>query len=295
KPVARWSRRVSLDEPIAAAVVEIGENELVVGTGFPARLYHVTPSGKQVLAEFEEEQVTALLQSSAGELFAATVAPASLYRIRDGEGEVVGQLGEGGMWDLAVFDGQIIIATGPPASLFRLTDRGLERWIELPDAHARCLTVADDVLLVGTSGKGLIFGVRTDGSVSLVADSPFTEISALVTPDDGTVWATALVGEPPRSAPAKQGEGEVTVEASAAPQDLELPKVNGATASSELIRLTPEGALIRVHRFTGQVASALASDGDGVLVGTGFEGEIWRFIEDGGARLATIDAVQATA
>ncbi|MCP4895458.1 MAG: hypothetical protein GY906_00655, partial [bacterium] len=47
--------------------------------------------------------------------------------------------------------------------------------------------------------------------------------------------------------------------------------------------------------FTGQVASALASDGDGVLVGTGFEGEIWRFIEDGGARLATIDAVQATA
>ncbi|MCP4899617.1 MAG: hypothetical protein GY906_21840, partial [bacterium] len=47
KPVARWSRRVSLDEPIAAAVVEIGENELVVGTGFPARLYHVTPSGKQ--------------------------------------------------------------------------------------------------------------------------------------------------------------------------------------------------------------------------------------------------------
>jgi hypothetical protein len=29
-----------------------------------------------------------------------------------------------------------------------------------------------------------------------------------------------------------------------------------------------------------------------MLVGTGYEGEMWRFVEDGGARLATVDAVQ---
>jgi hypothetical protein len=56
--------------------------------------------------------------------------------------------------------------------------------------------------------------------------------------------------------------------------------------------LTPDGALLKVHRFTKQVASALSWDGAGVLVGTGYQGEVWRFVPDGGARLTTVDAVQ---
>lgn len=294
EPVAGWGQRVPLDEPVANAVVQTGDRELIVGTGFPARLYRVDPSGKELLTEFKEEQVTALLKQGKNELIATTVAPASLYRVRKGEAELVSQLGQGGMWDMASFEGRVVVAAGPPATLFRLTNEGLQRWLELPDAHARCLLATPDTLFVGTSGKGLIFAVQWDGRVSLVTDSPFTEISSMAMGEDGTLWATALVGEPPSQTPAKAGSGEVSVETSAATQDLELPKVNGATASSELIRLTPEGAIIRVHRFKGQVASALAADGEGVLVGTGFEGEIWRFIGDGGARLASIDAVQAT-
>jgi len=33
-------------------------------------------------------------------------------------------------------------------------------------------------------------------------------------------------------------------------------------------------------------------DGDGVVVGTGYEGEVWRFVASGGARLTSVDAVQ---
>jgi hypothetical protein len=47
-----------------------------------------------------------------------------------------------------------------------------------------------------------------------------------------------------------------------------------------------------VHRFDREVAAAVAWDGEGVLVGTGFEGELWRFVDGGGARVATVDAVQ---
>jgi len=43
------------------------------------------------------------------------------------------------------------------------------------------------------------------------------------------------------------------------------------------------------------VATSIAWDGEGLLVGTGFEGEVWRFVDGGGARIATIDAVQVVA
>ncbi len=185
----------------------------------------------------------------------------------------------------------MVAATGPPAALYRVTGRGLERWLEIPDAHARCLAIAGDALLVGTSGKGLIVRIDPHGAMSIIADSPFTEIADLVAAPDGAVWAAAVVGEP-AAASGKPEADEKNKASSVA--NLKLPKVNGTTATSEVLRLTPEGALLRVHRFEKQVASALAWDGGGVLVGTGFTGEIWRFGAHGGARLAVLDAVQVT-
>jgi hypothetical protein len=106
------------------------------------------------------------------------------------------------------------------------------------------------------------------------------------------------VGEPvvTDAASSKKNNGEpgndgVEAQVSAG-ADLKLPKVNGKTATSEILRLTPDGGLISVHRFTKEVAAAIAWDGDGLLVGTGWEGEVWRFVGDGGTRLATVDAVQ---
>ena len=82
-------------------------------------------------------------------------------------------------------------------------------------------------------------------------------------------------------------ETEVTVTA-----DIKLPEINGKTATSEILKLTAEGGLLSVHRFVREVATSIAWDGEGLLVGTGFEGEVWRFVNGGGARIATIDAVQ---
>jgi hypothetical protein len=191
----------------------------------------------------------------------------------------------------------VVAAAGSPATLYRLTGDGLERWLELPDAHARCLLAVDDGVVVGTSGKGLVFRVTADGTPSLLVDSAFTEISDLVAAADGSLWATALVGEPiqPSSGGGNGNGDEDGGSTETATVELDLPKVNGSTSTSEVVRLTDDGAVLGVHRFTKQVASALAADGDGVLVGTGFEGEIWRFVDSGGARLATVDAVQVVA
>jgi len=296
--VDRWEAAAFLDEPVVVAGGLDRDGSLLVGTGHPANLYRIKGGQAELLAAVPGEQVTAVLPTANGVLV-ATVAPGVLYRWRDGQLDEVGRLGEGGIWDLAVFDGTVVAAAGSPAALYRLGAKGFQRWLELPDVHARCLEVVGDSLLVGTSGKGLILGVNGAGQMSMLTDSPFTEISDMAAADDGSVWAVALVGEPVEKSPAKKGKNGseteddgVTVTTEAASLNLNLPKINGSTATSEVVRLTPEGALLSVHRFTRQVASSVAWDGAAILVGTGFEGEIWRFVADGGARLASVDAVQ---
>jgi len=290
EPVATWRQGTPLEEPYVVAGGRLSDGSLVVGTGHPARLYRITGDAKELLAEVPGEQVTSVLVTSNDDVYVASVPPGVLHRWRDDRLEEVARLGDGAIWDLELFDGQVVAAAGTPATLYRVGTQGLERWLELPDAHARCLAVTGDGLLVGTSGKGLILAVRPPAQVALLADSPFTEISALVPVPDGSVWATALVGEPDQKK-AKSEKKDDKSSTSAGTVELDLPKVNGATATSELLRLTPEGALLSVHRFSKQIASALVWDGEGVLVGTGYEGEVWRFIDGGGARLTTVDAV----
>ena len=294
--VAGWAAGPDFEEAVVMAAVRGGDGSLIVGTGFPARLYRVRGDRAELLADVGAEQVTALLGTGDGDVLVATVAPGRLCRWRDGSLNEIAQLAEGGIWDLALFGGEVVAAGGPPASIFKVTERGLVRWVELPDVHARCLEPKGDRLLVGTSGKGLILAVDRAGRLGVLADSPFTEIADLAVGGDA-VWAAALVGEPVSAArqPKKENndaeggevEAEVTVSA-----DLKLPEVNGKTATSEVLKLTADGGLLSVHRFVREVASTVAWDGEGLLVGTGFEGEVWRFVDGGGARIATVDAVQ---
>jgi hypothetical protein len=298
--VEGWTAGPAFTEPVVMAGARDADGSLIVGTGHPARLYRVSGGVAELLSEVPASQITAVLVTADQGILVATVAPGVLYRWVDDELSEVGRLGEGGIWDLALFNGEVVAAGGPPASIYRVGKRGLERWVELPDVHARCLESNGGTLLVGTSGKGMILSVDGEGRVGVLADSPFTEISDLAV-GGGSVWAAALVGEPVVQQRKKNnsngGNGneeevkaEVTVSA-----DLKLPKVNGTTATSEVIKLTSDGGLLSLHRFSKEIASAIAWDGEGLLVGTGFEGEVWRFVNGGGTRLATVDAVQVVA
>jgi hypothetical protein len=294
--IAGWAAGPDFEEAVVMAAARADDGSLIVGTGFPARLYRVRGDEAELLADVEAEQITALLSTKNGDVLVATVAPGVLYRWRRGSLDEIGRLGEGGIWDLALFDGEVVAAGGPPASIFKVTERGLVRWVELPDVHARCLEPNGDRLLVGTSGKGLMLVVDGSGRLGVLADSPFTEIADLAV-GGGVVWAAALVGEPvttPRQKK-KNGEngenGDVETEVTVT-TDIKLPEINGKTATSEILKLTADGGLLSVHRFVREVATSIAWDGEGLLVGTGFEGEVWRFVNGGGARIATIDAVQ---
>jgi len=295
--VSTWHRALNFDEAVLSGAVEMPGGDILVLTGHPARLYRVHSASATLLAELPAEQGTGLLLDSEQTVWITTMGPGLLLRFEDGKLEEKGRLGEGGFWDLVSYQGSIILAAGPPAALFRLGERGLERWAEIPDDFVRCLAVDDQRLLAGSSGHGLIVTFSSKGKISLVADSPFTEISDIVVSPEGDVWAVALVGEPMQikidSAKASSKKKKEKNESSGLSLDLDLPKVKGKTAVSELLRLTPEGALLSVHRFPKQVAGSLALSGHEVLVGSGYDGEIWKFGTRGGARIAVLDAIQA--
>ncbi len=300
RPVEGWRSQALLEEPVVLAVDRLPGGDLVVVTGHPARLYRVSGPSVELLAKLPGEQGTSVLVDADGAVWATTVAPGVLVKWSGGELEEIGRLGDGGFWDLIAFDHSIVAAAGTPGALFKVGNKGLERWLEVPDAFVRCMAVDGDRLIVGTSGKGLVLSIDRSGRPSLLVDSPFTEISDLVVTQAGELWATALVGEPlPKpantSSTAKKKNGGDGSSSTTDTLNLDLPKINGKTATSELVRITAEGALLHVHRFDRQVATALGVDGRGVLVGTGYEGEVWRFVATGGARLATLDAVQVTA
>ncbi len=295
-PLPPLTRAAEFDEPLGLALAVEEDGTAWVGTGHPARIYRVRGDAKDLVAEIEADQVTALLVDPDGALWAATASPSALLRISSsGEVEVVSRLAQGTLWDLAWFDGTVVAAAGNPGRLLRLGAGGLELAAPIPDQHARCLAVADDTLLIGTSGEGMILRWDGRGVVGAVYDSDFTEIAALAPAPGGVVYAAGLTGDPTLGAakrPSGNGgdsDGGVTVSTStsAAP-----PQTTGGTATSEVLKVVPQGAATVVHRFQSQIADALSWSDGGLVIGTGLEGELWRVVDDTPSRLDTVDAAQ---
>ena len=293
RPLPPLQKVAEFDEPLGLALALGGDGTIWVGSGRPARVYRVRGGQLTLAADLEADQVTALLVAPDGTVYAATAVPALLVRLpaAGGAPQVVSRLAEGNLWDLAWFNGQLLAAAGNPGRLLRLGRGGLELAAVIPDRHARCLAVSSGALWIGTSGKGLVLRWTGEGPAGMVYDSALTEIAALAAAPDGTVYAAGLTGDPAMGTPPATPAAEVTVatggEAPAPPKT-----DSGATATSEIVRIHPSGAATPVHRFAKQLAGTLAWGRDGLIVGTGLEGELWHLVEGAAARLDSVDAAQ---
>jgi Two component regulator propeller len=294
RPLPPLEATASFDEPLGLALAVARDGTAYVGTGHPAHLWRVRAGKKELLGELKADQVTSLLLDPDGNLWAATAAPALLVRVAKGTGapEEVARLSEGNLWDLAWFKGGLVAAAGNPGRLLRLTPGGLEVAAPIPDRHARCLAVAGDELLIGTSGKGLVMRWSGEGAPGVVYDSGFTEIAALAPAPDGVVYAAGLSGDPtlgkiPPKEP-QEPTATVTVTESTA-TTAETPK---GPATSEIVRILPAGAAMTVYRFTKQLAGTLAWGDGGLVIGTGLDGELWQLVDGAAAQLDSVGAAQ---
>lgn len=284
----------SFDEPLGLALAADARGVAWVGTGLPARVWRVDGTTKTLAADLEADQITALLLTPNGDLYAATAVPAALWRLpaRGGQPERVSPLVEGNLWDLAWFRGELVAAAGNPGRLLKVGPRGLVLAAQIPDTHARCLTVSGDTLLVGTAGKGLV--MRWDGRnpPGVLYQSSFTEIAALATDERGVVWAAALTGDPTLGRPPSRADSEPTVTVSTGDAPPATPSTPRGPATSEILRILPVGAGATVHRFTKELAGTVAWGLGGLLIGTGLEGQLWHLVEGAAIRLDTVDAAQ---
>lgn len=274
----------TLGEPLAQAMAEDGKGNVYVGTGHPARLYRVSEKGAELLAELAADQITSVLVVPDGSVYATTALPASLVRFRKGKLEQVATLPQGNLWDSAFFAGKLVLAAGNPGRLLTLTEKGLELLSEIPDRHARCLATTGQKLIVGTSGKGLI--LTYDGAgLGVLYDSAFTEISSLAAGPNGAVVATALTGDPTLGQKPGEGQPSVSVVTSA-------PSPDTGRFTSEVLLVTPQGAVTTLARFEKELAFTVAWDGGQILVGTGLEGRLFQIVDGVTVQLDTVDAGQ---
>ena len=295
RPLPPLTPAATFEEPLGLALAVAPDGTAFVGTGHPARLYRVREGAKQLLGEVKADQVTALLLDPAGNLWAATAAPALLLRVPGASGAPaeVARLQEGNLWDLAWFKGGLVAAAGSPGRLLRLGAKGLEVAATVPDRHARCLAVSGDALLVGTSGKGLVMRWTGSSPPGVVYDSSFTEIAALAPAPDGSVYAAGVTGDPTLGKPpAKDDGGEGTVTVTVSESASTTPQTAKGPATSEIVRILPAGAAMSAYRFTKQIASTLAWGDGGLVIGTGLDGELWQLTEGSAATLDTVNAAQ---
>ncbi|MEJ2580714.1 MAG: hypothetical protein P8127_03590, partial [Acidobacteriota bacterium] len=72
RPVAGWEAGPDLEEPVVMAATRTDDGSLIVGTGFPARLYRVRGNQAELLAEIDAEQITSVLAEDSGAVLVAT-------------------------------------------------------------------------------------------------------------------------------------------------------------------------------------------------------------------------------
>ncbi len=284
-------RLAELGEPFAFSLVAT-RNGWAIGTGNDGKVMSLGHDGKaSVLFDAPEAEIFALWADADGTLFAGSSPDGKVYRISKGSSEVYFDPEETYIWAIARgADGALWVATGSPGRLYRVTAQGkAEKAWDGGATHVRSLLpLKDGDLLFGTAGDGRILRWHA-GKVRTIYDSEASEVAALAAAPDGAVWAALLTSEAsltdltPKPAPASAatasasaGTAVVVVTGSSG-----TGRAAGSTSPrSQLVRVLASGASENVWSSDDETIFSLLADRDGLWMGTGLEGHLYRVEND---------------
>jgi hypothetical protein len=204
------------------------------------------------------------------------------------------------IWDVALDKaGNLYVATGDHGEIYRVTPQGEHKvFFKSDETHIRVLAFdAQENLIAGSDGSGLIYRISPAGEGFVLYSAPKKEITALALDKAGNIYAAA-VGEkrggsssgssaaasallnlsssaPSTSAPQVPGM-TITPAPTPAPSS-PFPFPGGASASgSDIYRISPDGAPVRLWSSREDIVYALTFDSQGrLLAGTGNRGHIF--------------------
>lgn len=306
---ARAERVASLGEPflLAAAVHPDG---WVVGTGNAGKVLKIDKKGTVTeLFAAPEPEVFAVWADPDGTVFAGTSPRGKVYRIpaagstktgtaSGAKAEIYFDPGETYIWSLArSADGSLLVGTGTQGKLFRV--RGAKQGEVLydsDDTHIRALEVLPGGdLLLGTAGEGLILRLgrsgENNGQVRTLYDAAQPEVVGLTVAPDGTCYAAVISSEASltdvtkdaataTAEATKSGEATVTVTVTDDSAAATPGRKAGSGPRSEILSLSPAGVVESLWSFADDTVYDLLWRPDGLWIGTGLEGKLYRWADN---------------
>ncbi len=265
--------------------------ELYLGTGHGAAVYRLGADGKaDKVFQGEQLDVYALLAAADGDLIVGTSPNGRVFRVgRDGKAAELFRPDEKFIWDLAEDrQGNILCALGNTGAVYSIgRDGTAENLLSAEDAHIISLHVTrDDAVLAGSGDRGILYEIK-NRKVRVLFDAPLEEIKDIASDGDGNVYFAAVKNVP---APQAGKEFEIGGPAFARAQ----PDDKDAVAEKSILyRLRPDGVVEALWSSTEELVYAVHHDGQGVVIGTGHAGRVYR-VEPGGdyAQICEVDSAQ---
>lgn len=310
------------EAPYVWSVARDGKGRVFAGSGNEGKVLAIADGKGSVFFDAGELEVHALAWGPDGRLYVGTSPDGKVYAVdAAGKSETFFDPSEKYVWALA-FDqaGRLLVATGADGKVYRVAKDGkAEAILTSAETHVTALAVSSGgSVYAGSAPGGIFYRIDLQGRVFVMHDSPYREVKALEPGEDGSVYAAVVDGRekdeaartvmtlPVTTVTPQTGGAEVTVTesfggpvgATAAPAPVTKapePARSGPTKGA-VLRLLASGEVDTLWTSSEETPHALAWSKDGLWMGTGNKGHVYRLRDDRSwSMVATLPAEQVTA
>src|SRR5881396_663344 len=196
----RFDMIFNTEQTLVWSAVADSKGNLYLGTGHDGKIYKVDSSGKgSMVADLAELDVLALAVDSKDVLYAGTSPDGKVYKIENGAAKEFFDPKTKYIWSL-VFDkqGRLLVGTGDKGVIYRVTADGKgAAFYDTNETHIISMTIdREGNVIAGGDPKGYVYRISPEGKAFVLYDSGMREIHAVAVAPNGTIYASAMTGEP---------------------------------------------------------------------------------------------------
>ncbi|PYQ00252.1 MAG: hypothetical protein DMF82_22605, partial [Acidobacteria bacterium] len=308
--------------PFVWCLARDAKGMLYAGSGNDGKVFKIEGGKGSLFFDAAELEVHALAVGPDGKLYVGTSPDGKVYAVdAAGKAQPFYDPTDKYVWALA-FDhaGNLLVATGGDGKIHRVDRQGKAQILfTSAETHITALTLdGTGNIYAGSAPSGILYRIDSAGKVFVLHDSPYREVKALDLGKDGSLYAAVVDGKerediraPTPLQPAPPGAtptAEVTVTENfaviapqaAAPTPIATPRppesLRTGAPKGAVLRVLPSGEVDMLWSSSDETPHSLVVTSDGVLVGTGNKGKIYRIHNDRTwAMLSSFTADQVTA
>ena len=271
--------------PFVWSVVSNGSDGFWIATGDEGRVYEIgADGGSSIFFDAVESEVHALARRPEGGLYVGTSPNGKVYEIQaNGESTTLVDLEETYIWSMVLGpDDALYVATGTQGVIYRIESDGTTA--PFYNTHTtNVLSLAFDSqgrLLAGTESPGRLLRIDSDRRGFVLLDSEFSELRSLRIAKDGTLYLAGVRGETNISQSALDSQSTqqtavVLAEVTDTANGFRVTPTDGGA----VLRVKPDGVWDVIWQSPNDVPyDLLIDDTDGLVVGTGPNGRIYRLV-----------------